>query len=242
MTTNNLRTILGALALVTLAGASALFGAEPVPAESSVKRIYIIHFSHTDVGFTDMPGVCRELQCRYLDIALDGVLATMSGPAERKFYWTCESLLTVDDWWQASSPERREEFLKAVLPYFCGARGVVLWGSEPKRKGQYYQTLPVFMNSLGRVADLSAKIAAAKLMPDEPAHILWKAKRPLIRRLRVTADEWIILAVNPWQAEDATSTVEVPVEKGSLTVELRGKHTELFHVVGTNLQRLSVAN
>jgi hypothetical protein len=98
------------------------------------------------------------------------------------------------------------------------------------------------MNSLGRVSDLSEKIARAQLLPDEPAHILWKAKRPLIRRLRVTADEWIILAVNPWQAEDATSTVEVPLEKGSLTVELRGKHTELFRVVGTNLQRLFVEN
>ena len=85
----------------------------------------------------------------------------------------------------------------AVLPYFCGARGIALWGSEPKRQGQYYHTLPVFMSSIGRISDLSAKIAAAKLMPDEPAHVLWKAKRPLIRRIRVGADEWIILAVNP---------------------------------------------
>jgi hypothetical protein len=53
------------------------------------------------------------------------------------------------------------------------------------------------MSSIGRISDLSAKIAAAKLMPDEPAHVLWKAKRPLIRRIRVGADEWIILAVNP---------------------------------------------
>ena len=39
-------------------------GAEPVPTPPAIKRIYIIHFSHTDVGFTDMPGVCRELQRR----------------------------------------------------------------------------------------------------------------------------------------------------------------------------------
>ena len=125
-----------------------------------------------------------------------------------------------------------------VLPYFCGARGVALWGSEPKRQGQYYHTLPVFMNSLGRVSDLSAKIAAAKLMPDEPAHVLWKAKRPLIRRMRVSADEWIILAVNPWQAEDAISTVEVPLEKGHITVELRGRHSEIFHCMDQSVKRL----
>jgi len=50
--------------------------------------------------------VCRELQRRYLDIAVDAVLATMDGPAERKFYWTAESAVAVDDWWQAASPER----------------------------------------------------------------------------------------------------------------------------------------
>ncbi|MDD4872452.1 MAG: hypothetical protein PHR77_18025 [Kiritimatiellae bacterium] len=89
-------------------------GTETVPTESSIKRIYIIHFSHTDIGFTDMPGVCRELQRRYLDIALDTVLVTMSKPAGQKFYWTCESLVTVDDWWEKASSARRKQFLKAV--------------------------------------------------------------------------------------------------------------------------------
>jgi hypothetical protein len=126
----------------------------------------------------------------------------------------------------------------AVLPYVGGARGLALWGSEPKRQGQYYHTLPVFTSSLGRVSDLSAKIASAKLMPDEPAHVLWKAKRPLIRRMRVSADEWIIFAVNPWQAEDAICTVEVPLEQGSISLELRGRHSEVFHCMGESLKRL----
>jgi hypothetical protein len=126
----------------------------------------------------------------------------------------------------------------AVLPYFCGARGLALWGSEPKRQGQYYHTLPAFMDSLGRVSDLSDKIAAAKLMPDEPAHVLWKAKRPLIRRMRVSADEWILLAVNPWQSEDASCTVEVPLERSNITVEVRGRHSEIYHCVGESVKRL----
>lgn len=88
--------------------------AESAPPEPGIQRIYIIHFSHTDVGFTDMPGVCRDLQCRYLDIALDGVLATMAKPAGERFHWTCESLITVDDWWAAATPERRGDFLKAL--------------------------------------------------------------------------------------------------------------------------------
>ena len=126
----------------------------------------------------------------------------------------------------------------AVLPYFCGARGLALWGSEPKRQGQYYHTLPAFMKSLGRISDLSAKIAAGKLMPDEPAHVLWKAKRPLVRRLRVSADEWIILAVNPWQTEDAISNVEVPLEQSRIKVDVRGRRSEIFHCTGESVKRL----
>ena len=75
-------------------------------------------------------------------------------------------------------------------------------------------------------------------MPDEPAHVLWNAKRPLIRRLRVSAGEWIIFAINPWQAEDASSTVEVPLEKNLITVELRGRHSEIFHCVPEGVKRL----
>ena len=50
-----------------------------------VQHIDLVHFSHTDYGFTDHPVVCRELQRRYLDIAVDGVLATCRKPAEGRF-------------------------------------------------------------------------------------------------------------------------------------------------------------
>ena len=59
---------------------------------SVVKELNIVHLSHTDVGFTDHPDVCRELYQRYLDIALDTALDTMRGPKERRFYWTAEGV------------------------------------------------------------------------------------------------------------------------------------------------------
>jgi len=58
----------------------------------------------------------------------------------------------------------------AVLPYFSGGRGLVLWGAERESKGQPYQMLPVFMNSLGRVSDLSAKMSA--IPPSRPVILL----------------------------------------------------------------------
>jgi hypothetical protein len=120
----------------------------------------------------------------------------------------------------------------AVVPYFCGAKGVVLWGWEPGRKGQYYETLPTFVGSLARVSDLSDRLANAELVIDEPAHVLWKERRPLVRKFRLPDDEWIVLAVNPWQAEDAQSKVVVQCGVQPVELPLLGRHTGVFKVRG----------
>lgn len=125
----------------------------------------------------------------------------------------------------------------AVLPFFSGGRGLVVWGWEPKTSGQPYQSLPVFMNSLGRVSDLSAKIGAATLEIDEPAHLLWKEKRPLVRKLRVSAREWIVMAVNPWQAEPERSVLVVSCGTESVALTLEGRHTGIFHVQGNRVTK-----
>lgn len=118
----------------------------------------------------------------------------------------------------------------AVIPYFCGAKGVVVWGWEPGRKGQYYQNLPLFAESLGRISDMSGRLSKAELVIDEPAHVLWKEKRPLVRKLRLAEDEWVVMAVNPWQAEDAQSTVRVPCGATTVELPLEGRHTGIFVV------------
>lgn len=102
------------------AAAAALTAAMLVPqiraadAQPPIRDLYIVHFSHTDFGFTDLQSVCRELQRRYLDAALDAVLATLDGPADRRFFWTAESTVAVEDWWAVAPPPRREAFLRAV--------------------------------------------------------------------------------------------------------------------------------
>jgi hypothetical protein len=84
-----------------------------MPAQK-IENIDLVHFCHTDYGFTDHPAICRELQRRYIDIAIDTVLATSNGPAEKKFYWTVEMTVAVKDWWEQASEVRRQEFLQAV--------------------------------------------------------------------------------------------------------------------------------
>jgi hypothetical protein len=103
---------LGAL-LASATWLEAAAPADPSP-PAAVREIHLVHFSHTDVGFTDSPSVCRELFRRYLDIAVDAVLDSRKKPADRRFYWTAEATMPVNDWWQAATPDRRRQFLQAV--------------------------------------------------------------------------------------------------------------------------------
>ncbi|MRR15279.1 MAG: hypothetical protein EG826_02355 [Deltaproteobacteria bacterium] len=126
----------------------------------------------------------------------------------------------------------------AVLPYFCGAKGVVLWGWEPGRKGQYYQNLPLFMESLGRIAGVSSRLSKAELVIDEPAHVLWKEKRPLTRKLKLSEDEWVVLAINPWQKEGVKSTIRVVCGKATVLLPVDGQHTGIFVINKGRITRL----
>ncbi len=81
---------------------------------AGIQRIDLIHLSHTDFGFTDHPAVCRELQRRYIDVALDLVQNTAGRNEAGKFYWTLETTAPFRDWWQSASPDRREKFVQAV--------------------------------------------------------------------------------------------------------------------------------
>src|ERR1019366_7318006 len=84
------------------------------PELQSIQQVDLIHFSHTDHGFTDHPAVCRDMQRRYLDIALDAALASATAPEGSRFKWTAKPTIAVNDWGQAASAERRAQFLQVV--------------------------------------------------------------------------------------------------------------------------------
>ena len=125
----------------------------------------------------------------------------------------------------------------AVVPYFSGAKGVVLWGWEPGRTGQHYANLPLFARSLGRLSRVSERLSKAELFIDEPAHVLWNEKRPLVRKFKLDNDEWVVLAVNPWQSDDATGVATVVCGSHTVELPLRGRHSEIFLIRGARATR-----
>lgn len=82
--------------------------------ELPIKSIELVHCSHTDYGFTDHPIITEDLQKRYLDIALDAIIASADSAPDKRFYWTAEVLEPVYQWWLDASPKRRVELLKAI--------------------------------------------------------------------------------------------------------------------------------
>jgi hypothetical protein len=98
--------------------------------------------------------------------------------------------------------------------------------------------MPIFLRSLDRVARHSEKLGSAELVIDEPAPVLWKEKRPLVRKLRVSDDEWFVLAIDPHQKDDAVSTIQVAVGARTVPLEMRGRHTEIYHLTGDRVERV----
>jgi hypothetical protein len=77
-----------------------------------IQEVLLVHFAHTDFGYTDQPQVVRELHRRYVDIALDAAWATRLRAEGDRFCWTIESQYSFADWWKAATPGRRAKFVE----------------------------------------------------------------------------------------------------------------------------------
>lgn len=118
----------------------------------------------------------------------------------------------------------------AIVPYFSGAKGVVLWGYEPRVKTikqQPYAQLPHFVGSLKRIAALSDKIGRGRLLIDQSAHEAWTAGAPLIRRIMTGEDECVVMAIDPWQGENEWSTRPVRCGGVNSQITVEGRRTTL---------------
>ncbi len=94
--------------LISLTPAASLTARQAPGGRLRIRQVDIIHHTHTDVGYTDLPSVVRDKQVRYLEAAIE-LCRT-----QRSFHWTVESLIELDDWWAQAPRARREEFLRLV--------------------------------------------------------------------------------------------------------------------------------
>jgi hypothetical protein len=95
-----------------------------------LKKLYLIHHSHTDIGYTHSQPVVLHLQRAYMDQALELVEATEAYPEGAKGKWTCETGLPVLEWLAKLAEETGR-----VIPVRL-VKGAY-WDTEIKRAGTH---------------------------------------------------------------------------------------------------------
>ena len=77
---------------------------------AKIKTLYVVHHSHTDIGYTD-------LQEHVIDGQIDHICSAvrlMQNPENRDFRWNCETYYCVEEFLKAASPEEKEQFFQLI--------------------------------------------------------------------------------------------------------------------------------
>jgi hypothetical protein len=77
-------------------------------------KVYLVHFSHHDLGYTDLPEVCIGQHVEYLDRIIDYCHQTDHYPDEARFRWTCDTTWALKHYLAKRSPEAIHRLLDLV--------------------------------------------------------------------------------------------------------------------------------
>ena len=72
----------------------------------TIKTLYVIHHSHTDIGYTDLQERVIDTQTDYIHT----VLSWMDKPKNQAFRWNCESLFCVEEFFKTATEQEKERF------------------------------------------------------------------------------------------------------------------------------------
>ena len=76
--------------------------------EHRIKTVYLVHHSHTDIGYTDLQERVVEAQTDYIRTAV----SLLQDPANRDFRWNCETLFCVEQFFKNAAEEEKAAFLR----------------------------------------------------------------------------------------------------------------------------------
>jgi alpha-mannosidase len=78
----------------------------------SLDTIYLIHHSHTDIGYTHDQPVVWEMERRFIDAAIDACEQHLDHDGDHAFRWVVETIVPLLYWIEHSSDRQVERFLK----------------------------------------------------------------------------------------------------------------------------------
>ena len=88
------------------------------------RDIYILSYSHNDIGYTDLQTNIEKKQMKNLEVALDLIQKTKDYPADARFKWNMEVLWALDGYLRQASEAQRQEVIDAVRSGSLGLNGL----------------------------------------------------------------------------------------------------------------------
>lgn len=87
-----------------------------------IKTLYVIHHSHTDIGYTDLQEHVIHGQANYIRSALK----IMEQPENEGFRWNCETWFCVEEFLKIASEQEKEEFFRLMRENRMGVSATYL--------------------------------------------------------------------------------------------------------------------
>src|SRR5215203_4681119 len=76
----------------------------------TIKTLYVVNHSHTDIGFTDYQDLCYRQHRLFIDQALELIEATQDYPGEAQYRWVCEVTGMTEKYFARASSAQVERF------------------------------------------------------------------------------------------------------------------------------------
>ena len=78
------------------------------------KKIYLIHHSHVDIGYTHLQSEVEKLQWSYIESAIELSKKSQTLAEEAHFKWNVEVMWAVDSYLKQANAQKRQELINAV--------------------------------------------------------------------------------------------------------------------------------
>ena len=78
------------------------------------RDIYLVSYSHNDIGYTDLQPDVERKQWNNLEKAMQLIRETQDYPADARYKWNLETIWALESFLKQASPAQREEFLSDV--------------------------------------------------------------------------------------------------------------------------------
>jgi hypothetical protein len=188
------------------------------------RDLYVLPYSHNDIGYSDLQVNVERLQWRNLEAALDFIERTRDYPEDARYRWNVEILWPVESWLAQATPAQRGRFLAAVR---AGAIGLNAFLGGVQSGLATAPEMTHFFDFARRLRDQDSVPVETAVISDIPGQA-WG----IVTALRQSGVRW--LAIAPNNGDRIGYTIETWGDKPFWWTAPSGRDSVLTWVAGAS--------